>query len=161
MAYGAYPTYGSSYQGIGYFSPQAQGLQPVQQMQMPQQTIQQAPQPQTAPTNGLNWIEGAEAAKAYIVAPNCTVVLFDTKNPIMYIKSADLSGMPSTRTFRIEEIGENLPNMQSKAEIPGVSREEMQEFESRIEKLEKQIQSFSNAKSKGKVKEAAEDEPTV
>lgn len=160
MAYGAYPTYGSNYQGIGYFSPQAQGLQSIQQMQMPQQTIQPAPQPQAAPTNGLNWIEGAEAAKAYIVAPNCTVVLFDTKNPIMYIKSADLSGMPSTRTFRIEEIGENLPNVPSK-DVPGVSREEMQEFESRIEKLEKQIQSLSAAKPKGKVKEAAEDEPTV
>lgn len=158
MAFGVYPTYGNTYQS-GYYSPQMQPIQTAQQLPQPIQQVQQ--QQQITVTNGLNWIEGAEAARASAVPPNCTAVLFDTKKPIMYIKSVDQSGMPSTRTFKIEEIGENLMNVQSKAEIPSVSREEMQEFESRIEKLEKQIQSFSNAKSKGKVKEAAEDESTV
>lgn len=161
MAFGAYPTYGNGYQGIGYFAPQGQGLQNVPQMQMSQQAIQQVPQAQNAPTNGLNWIEGAEAAKAYIVAPNCTVVLFDTKNPVMYIKSADLSGMPSTRTFKIEEIGENLPNMVGKAEFSNVSREEINGFEERLARLEKQIQNFSTAKPKNRSKEADGDEPSL
>lgn len=107
--------------------------------------------------NGLNCVEGAEAAKAYLVPPNCTLV----KTPTMYIKSADMSGMPSTRTFKIEEIGDMPVDAASKSEVPpNISREEIEGFENRISALEKQIQGMT-AKSKGKTKEAAENESTV
>lgn len=156
MAFG-YPTYGNTYQG-GYYSPQMQPIQAAQQLPQP---IQQVQQQQVTATNGLNWIEGAEAARACAVPPNCTAVLFDTRNPIMYIKSVDQSGMPSTRTFKIEEIGDIPPGAAGKAEASGVSREEIEKFENRISALEKQFQGMTTSKSKGKAKEMAEDEPTV
>lgn len=156
----AFPTYMPSYGGYqggyqnGYYMPQ-----PYQQVQQATQLAQ--PQAQNGAQNGLNWVEGAEAAKAYPVPPNCTLVLFDTKNPIMYIKSADMSGMPSTRTFRIEEIGDVPIGAAGKSEMPpSVSREEIEGFENRISALEKQIQGMA-AKPKGKTKEAAENESTV
>ena len=54
---------------------------------------------QTQPTtnNGLTWISGIESAKAWYVAPNSTVALWDSESQTIYLKSADASGMPSMK----------------------------------------------------------------
>lgn len=61
--------------------------------------MQQAPQQ----GNGLIFVQGENAAKSYIVAPNASVLLLDSEQPIFYIKSADQSGMPSLRVFDYTE----------------------------------------------------------
>lgn len=61
------------------------------QYQMPQQTAQN--------NSGIIWISGEAGAKAYLVAPNTTVALFDSENQTIYLKSADASGMPSIKTL--------------------------------------------------------------
>lgn len=61
---------------------------------MAQQGVQQA---QQQVSNGLIWIQGIEAAKSYMVAPNTTVALWDSESETVYLKSADASGMPSMR----------------------------------------------------------------
>ena len=61
--------------------------------QVPQQTSQQV-------SNGLIWIQGIEAAKSYMVAPNTSETV--------YLKSADASGMPSMRILDYT-IRENTP----------------------------------------------------
>ena len=71
---------------------------PVQQ-QMPMQTpIQQMPMVQQMPTvqpsDDRIWVQGEAGAKAYFVAANATVVLWDTESPTLYIKSADATGKP-------------------------------------------------------------------
>ena len=72
------------------------GYQPMQ--------MYQQPQPQQQNNNSLIWVQGEGAAKSYLVAPGCTVALFDNESQTIYIKSADASGMPSMRvldyTFR-------------------------------------------------------------
>lgn len=50
--------------------------------------------------NTFAWIQGEEAAKAYPVAPGNTIVLIDSDKPIMYMKSADLSGRPQPIQIR-------------------------------------------------------------
>lgn len=45
------------------------------------------------------WIQGEAAAKSYLVAPNSTVVLFDSEQQTIYLKSADASGMPSIKVL--------------------------------------------------------------
>lgn len=45
------------------------------------------------------WIQGEAAAKSYLVAPNSTVVLFDSEQQTIYLKSADPSGMPSIKVL--------------------------------------------------------------
>ena len=69
--------------------------------QVPQQTSQQV-------SNGLIWIQGIEAAKSYMVAPNTTVALWDSESETVYLKSADASGMPSMRILDYT-IRENTP----------------------------------------------------
>ncbi len=152
----AFPTYIPAYGGFnGGYYPNQQAAQPFQWQGQTAAAIPASNCPQSQ--SGLNWVEGAEAAKACTVTPNGTLVLFDTKEPIMYIKSADQSGMPSTRTFKIEEIGD-MPISAVKAEDSD-SKEEIRRLEDRITALETQIKGFS--KSKGKAKEVSEDEPVV
>lgn len=83
-----------------YYFPQ--GYQPAYYPQMQQPQMQTQPQHQNS--NSLIWVQGEGAAKSYLVAPGCTVALFDNESQTIYIKSADASGMPSMRildyTFR-------------------------------------------------------------
>ena len=55
------------------------------------------PMPQQPANNGIIWVQGEEGAKAYMVAPGNTVQLWDSENPVIYLKSADMSGIPSMR----------------------------------------------------------------
>ena len=57
-----------------------------------------APQPQ-AQSNPMNWVSGEAGAKAYLVAPNQSVILWDSEEQVIYLKSADASGMPSMKTL--------------------------------------------------------------
>ena len=60
----------------------------------PQYQAQQQTQQQS---NNIIWIQGEAAAKSYLVAPNNSIVLFDSESQTIYIKSADASGMPSMK----------------------------------------------------------------
>lgn len=61
--------------------------------QYPQmQGVQNVPlQNQMQQNNGIIWVQGEGAAKSYLVAPGCTVALFDNESQTIYIKSADAS----------------------------------------------------------------------
>lgn len=84
--------------------------QPIPQMQ---QNVSQSPLPlqpiSPKPTNDIIWVQGEAGAKGYLVAPNNTVVLWDTENPVIYVKSADASGIPSMRVLDFTERNGNAP----------------------------------------------------
>lgn len=44
--------------------------------------------------SGITWVQGENAAKSFPVASGQSVLLMDSENPVMYIKSTDQSGMP-------------------------------------------------------------------
>lgn len=56
-------------------------------------------QQQNAQQNGVIWVQGEAGAKAYLVAPNSTVQLWDSDAQVIYLKSADASGMPSMKVL--------------------------------------------------------------
>ena len=60
------------------------------------QPMYQVPQQQTQ-QNGIIWVSGEAGAKAYMVAPNNTIQLWDSESQTIYLKSADASGMPSMK----------------------------------------------------------------
>ena len=80
----------------------------------PQSNGYSSPQ-QPTPQNGIIWVSGEAGAKSYMVAPNQTVVLFDSEAQIIYLKSADASGMPTVKVldYTIRD------NTSHKAEILG------------------------------------------
>lgn len=55
--------------------------------------------PQYQTNNSLIWVQGEAGAKSYLVAPGNTVALWDTEAQTVYLKSADASGMPSTKVL--------------------------------------------------------------
>lgn len=93
--------------GFGYPQYQQMGGMQQQAQQAAQQPVQ-AP----APNNNLIWVQGEAGAKAYLVAPNTTVQLWDSDAQVIYLKSADASGMPSIKTldYTIREMPAAAPN---------------------------------------------------
>jgi hypothetical protein len=110
---GAVPDMLNQYKGQYQQSvPQMQQNIPTQPMQMP---IPPTPQ---KPANDIIWVQGLEGAKGYLVAPNNTVVLWDTENPVIYVKSADANGMPSMRVLDFTERNADASNSPVNAEKP-------------------------------------------
>ena len=89
-----------------YYSQLGQAYTPVQ---VPQQNV--APVQNPVQNNGLIWIQGEQAAKSYMVAPNTTVLLMDSESQRFYLKSSDASGMPlPLRIFEYSEVTQNTSN---------------------------------------------------
>lgn len=88
---------------MGVFNQGFQGGYP-QMMGYGQQWPQQM-QPQSQ-QNGIIWVQGEAAAKSYLIAPGSTVPLWDSEDKIIYLKSADGSGMPSMKILEYKIRGE-------------------------------------------------------
>lgn len=73
---------------MGYAQMYPQMASFTQQSQMQMQQQQQS---------NLIGVQGEAGAKSYLVSPNTTVPLWDSENHIIYLKSADASGMPSMK----------------------------------------------------------------
>ncbi len=92
-------------------------------------------QPQTQ--NGILWVQGEQAAKSFPVAPGNTVVLWDSENPFIHVKSVDGAGVPSMRTFEIKERTEAKPEMPT---FEFVGKEDFKALQERVEALAEKIE---------------------
>lgn len=82
-------------------------------------------------TANLIWVQGENAAKAYPVASGQSVLLMDSEDSVMYIKSTDQSGMPQPlRIFEYKEKTghQNASGIASKPSEEYVSRKEFEAF---------------------------------
>lgn len=117
--YGFQPGQGSGYPYSQAFGQSSTGQMPARQMMTPQ--IQDNP---------FNWVLGQGEAEAYPVSPGSTVILWDSKSNIIYIKSADNTGMPSMRRLKWEDYNESLPAAPDPNEY--VTRKEFNELLARL-----------------------------
>lgn len=117
------------YQPYGQAMPdQLAQLRQAQQFQpMPMQPMTQ---PQTV-QEPMIWVQGEAGAKAYMVAPGGSVVLWDAERYVFYIKTADQSGMPSMRVFEYTERGGTVPNV-SQVNTNYVTRQEFEALAAKI-----------------------------
>lgn len=139
----AYPNY--AYPGYPPYYPQPvpdqlaqlrqnQMQQPMMQgPQMPQQPVQTVPQPQQPDPVGIIWVQGDAGAKAYMVAPGNTVPLWDSEDQVIYLKSVDMSGMPSMRVLDYTERSIAQPQRQEQAApkidlTPYITRDELEDI---------------------------------
>lgn len=103
---------------MAYFNGYPATYQPM--MQVPQFQAQQQNQ-----QGGLIWVQGEAAAKSYMVAPGNTVQLWDSEEKVIYLKSADPSGMPSMKildyTIRGEEAAKDAPEYVTKADFDALA----------------------------------------
>ena len=93
--------------------------------------------------NPIIWMQGIEAARAYPVAPNGQVVLFDSEQQCIYLKTADAQGRPSMRildyTIRSEQ-PKTAQNALSGNNTQVPTREDISALQSQIDSLKQQIE---------------------
>lgn len=135
--------------------------QPYQQQmpQMPQMQAQQQAQ------SGIIWVSGEAGARGYIVAPNTTVQLWDSDQKVIYLKSADASGMPSMKildyTIRDQNTQNGPTNVleQSKGNSNYVTKAEYDDIVREIGALKAQVERMSARRATRAAKrEESEDE---
>ena len=141
----------------GQYQPQMV-QQPIPQ---PQPMLAQMPlQNQPTNTNDIIWVQGEAGAKAYLVAPNNTVTLWDSESSTIYVKSADMNGVPSMRVLDFTERTTNAPKSPQKHDCQcgnkfilkedlNAVQGEIQEVMCRLSDLEEKYNSLS-AKSTSK-----------
>lgn len=97
-------------------------------------------QPQTQ-SNSIIWVQGEAGAKSYMVAPGNTVQLWDSENQVIYLKSADASGMPSIKTldYTIREMPQNAHTGVSQPSVDYATKADLEALKSQIEALKSQI----------------------
>ena len=90
--------------------------------------------------NTFVWVQGEQAAKSYPVAPGGQVLLFDSENPVFYVKSADQTGKPlplEIYDFHKRESTEILPDVKmslddfaTKDDVRSIIKEELASLKS-------------------------------
>ena len=126
---------------MAYYNGYPASYQMYPQYQQPTQNTQQ---------NGIIWVQGEAAAKSYLVAPGQTVQLWDSEEKVIYLKSADASGMPSMKILDYTIRGE--------AEVKPTeyaTKEDLAVLSERIEKMKAEL---SKKKTVRVIEEAADDE---
>ena len=113
----------------------------------PYQTNQYQNPYATQHTNGINWVQGVEGAKAYQLPPSSNAMMLDSDNDgIFYIKVSDNVGMCTLRTFKYQEVS-NTPTSANLSEY--VRKEDLK---SEVENLVNSMLGGSNEQSVSTVK---------
>lgn len=95
--------------------------------------------PQNQQSNGIIWVQGEAGAKSYLVAPNNSVVLWDTESPTIYVKSADGSGMPSMKI--LDYTTRSQDNQVPAADY--ITRTDFDEIKNDIENIKTELKDLS------------------
>ena len=122
---------------------------PISAGNIPDYRSAQMPNPLTPPVQSdIIWVMGESGAKAYPVAPNNTVTLWDRDSNLIYLKSCDASGIPSMRTFEWKE-KTGAPSSESAGDGGFVKISDFEAAKAKIADLEKRLATFiENAKEK-------------
>lgn len=90
---------------------------------------------QNGNNSGIIWVQGEAGAKSYLVAPNTTVQLWDSEAQVIYLKSADASGMPSMKIldYTIRNATPSAPPTQTTAEY--VTKNEFDTFKAEVQNM--------------------------
>lgn len=107
-----------------------------------------ASSPQTG--SALIWVQGINAAKSYPVAPNTSVPLFDSEANVVYIKSADASGMPSIKIldYNVRDNAPKQAEIQPQADL--VTHNELADIQKEIDALKAKFERTTDKRNGGK-----------
>ncbi len=125
----AFPYPYQTYQPTYYPQPVPDQLAQLRQQQMQPQMMQgspsmmpqptQLPPPQSSiPGNGINWVGSKAEADNWPISPGCAVALWDSNNPVIYLRQADSTGKPSTKVYDlVERAASNMPPQPATSQI--------------------------------------------
>lgn len=108
---------------------QPQMMQTAVPQQMPAASIPQIPA--SVPQNsGMIWVGSKNEADNYPIAPGCAVALWDSNNPVIYLRKADSTGKPGTVVYDLVERTDS-PSAQTTPQIDFsrfITREQLEDI---------------------------------
>lgn len=117
--------------------------QPQQQVQSPQPQ----PQQQIPIQSNIEYVNGIEGAKAFILPPNAQKLLLDSDNTFFYIKTTDMQGKPSVKRFRYIDVdAEQNPPKQEEPTTAYVTLEQFTDLLENFDNLKKEFEKLKSAK---------------
>ena len=104
-----------------------------------QPTFQQPYQPPIN-QNNMIWVSGEQGMRSYQVGPNVTLALWDSDNPVIYLKSADMMGKPSVKVldYTVRDETQDVKNENY------VSRDEFNKLNSHLADISNQLKQLKN-----------------
>lgn len=91
--------------------------------------------------NGITWVQGEAAAKSWFVPPNHTVDLWDSEAQVIYLKSADASGMPSMKIIDYTIRDTQAPKLSASSDSGTfITRDELNAVNGRIDALKEELE---------------------
>lgn len=110
------------------------------------QNQQAQTQQQNFNTGNIIWVQGEAGAKSYLVAPNTTVQLWDSEEQVIYLKSADASGMPSMKILDYSIRTNTQPTTAQNLAQTDERYVTKEEFKAMQESFEKRLKSIGGMK---------------
>ena len=123
-------------------------MRQMQQMQPMQQPMSQPVQQNPIAQGGVQWVNGEQEARSYLIAPNSAVALWDSSAPTVYLKQSDASGKPTLKIYDLVERAETPRTALQEKGVEFVTRKEFDALAARVGEL----------KGKKKRKEDDDDE---
>lgn len=118
--------------------PPNQMYQQPQNFIPPTQNYMMQTQSQPQMSSNRIWAQGEAGAKAYLVAPNTSVDIWDSEAHTIYVKSADRNGMPSMQIIDYTIRGES-PKIAEDNVPQYVSVEEFNALKSELDHIKDQL----------------------
>ena len=153
-----------------YYNSYQQSYQPYQQNfqnpmpnYQPQYSMNTMQNPSTG--SGILWVQGEIGARAYPVAPGSSLLLMDSEAQNFYIKTADMSGMPTMKKYSYAEVAEEPLKLESHAATDYdtahlASRDEVKKLQEEIADLKNKLATMEvNARNAQQQPQAMQNQP--
>ena len=111
---------------------------------------QQTNQFQNGTSSNLIWVQGEGAAKSYPIAPNSSVPLWDSEANVIYIKSADASGMPNIKILDYTVRDNTARTAEIKPQGDFVTHNELADMQKEIDALKAKFERNTEKRNGGK-----------
>ena len=107
--------------------------------------------------NGIIWVKGEKGADNYNLAPNSLMPLWDSEKRVIYLKSTDFMGRPTTQILDYTIRDLNQPNNVPSEKPNYATADDINSLRNEIELLKKQLErsseiNESNIRTNGKPK---------
>lgn len=129
--------YQYQYQPMASMTPNT--TQPSQQYQAP-------PVSQPQAQSGIIWVPNEQAANEYIVAPNNAVALWNSNEPVIYLKQADASGKPHMTIYDLVERN-SAPVQRTMPAEEYVTKQELNAIAAKLEAQEAKLEALTKERA--------------
>lgn len=128
-----------------YYQPQPNVPQPMYNTRWPQQNFNNnyPQQSNRQPVDGMKWVQGEAGAKAYTdLVPGVPTPLWDSDAPVIYIKTIDENGKPSTTILDYTE--RDISSKKDVSAVEYATIEQITSINESIASLKEQIEQIEH-----------------